>query len=123
MIPRRLAYRIWSACLRDQARQLRDLAAGRGADPRRGRAPDPASAGPRRAKADRLDRAATTLSSWIASGGPPGGDREPALVALVAAWFYERTEAWPLILERLGRRGARPSATDLSEVLRWILED
>ena len=124
MIPRRVAYRIWAASLSSQARRLRDLAKGRGADRRRGRVPVLQLAEGLRIKAKQLAAAAEVLASWIGGGGPPGGDLDPAIVVMVATYLSGRAEVIPELIARCGRSGRRPAPHHAETIpfLRWILE-
>ena len=130
MIPRRLAYRIWAACLGSQARRLRSLAGGgAAADARRRRGPGAAREA--MAKSDarlewaaRLEREADTLAGWIARGGPPGGDLDPAIVGLVAAYLHQHAESVAALLRRAAARGRSdgPSPADAIDFVRWAMD-
>lgn len=124
MIPRRLAYRIWAAGLGSQVRRLRSLADDAAPDRRRGRHGDPARARGRRERADRLVAAADVLAAWIGGSGPPGGDLDPAIVGLVAAYIHGHTEAAAELRRRRadGARAVAPDPADLIDFVRWILE-
>lgn len=122
MIPRPVAYRIWSACLTGQARHLNDLASRSAADKahRRGglearQSAESAAAGRRQAAAIR-ERWAQEIRSWIGSeAGPRGGDLPDDLVGLVAAALYSHGESVARVRELAG-----PLAPPASEPVRLI---
>lgn len=122
MIPRPIAYRIWSACLTGQARHLADLGgrsaidkAHRRAGPE-GRASAESAAAGRLRDAQRRERWAAEIRSWIGSdAGPRGGDLPDDLVGLVAAALYGHGESVARIRELAG-----PLAPPASEPVRLI---
>ena len=88
MIPRKLALRIWAACLDSQARRLYSLADG-ARSRRRDQAPSRQKAGGRRELADRLDEQAGVLRRWIDSDPSRGADLPDDLVGLVSAYLHQ----------------------------------
>lgn len=124
MIPRRLAYRIWAACLGSRSRRLRSLADDAHPDRRRGRRGDPAKGRARAETAARLLADADTLAGWIAGGGPPGGDLDPAVVGLVAAYLHGHAESGSVLLCRGAARGRTdaPRPTETIAFARWAMD-
>jgi hypothetical protein len=107
MIPRKLAYRIWSDCLTGRAASLRTLAADRAVRAARQRGGEEAADRARRAVHSRraaaldLDRAARTIGGWIGDQDRcRGADVTPELVAWVCAFVAGDTRA-PAELARL----------------------
>lgn len=111
MIPRKIAFRAWAACLGSQARRLRRLASDAAAG-QAGRAHGPGAAGRSEGKqigrielADRLARHAEVLSGWIDDPGHRGPDLDPELFGLVVCYLYQHTPAVPALRRWAGLRG------------------
>lgn len=126
MIPRPIAYRIWSACLSGQAQHLIDLAGWSAADKahRRaglaGRLAAEDRAGGRLRDARRREGWAIEIRGWIGSDtGPRGGDLPDALVGLVAAMLYGHGESVARVRELAGP-GA-PPASEPVRLIRYLL--
>jgi len=100
-VPRKLALRIWSACLDSQARRLRALAEGRPLR-RPDRAPSPGKARGRHELADRLDRQCAILRFWIDTRRAVGTDLPAELVGLVAAYLHQHGPAAVELRRRFG---------------------
>lgn len=99
MIPRKIAFRAWAACLGSQARRLRRLTTDEAA--REGsRAHGPAAAEGSARKyvgrleaADALSRHADAIAGWIDDRAHRGADLDPALFALVTCYLYRHGPA------------------------------
>jgi hypothetical protein len=107
MIPRELAYRIWSDCLSGRAASLGSLSGEGAVRAARRRGGEEAAEGARRAiharlaAAEDLDRAARTIGGWIGDKDRcRGADVPPELVAWVCAFIAGDTRA-PAELARL----------------------
>lgn len=127
-VPRKLAYRIWAACLAEQARCLRALTSDQSLRRARRRGGAAGTEGAE-AKADgrlrmaaALERDAAVVSRWI--GEPArcrGGDVPYETVAMVCAAIYQHGSARTLLAERVDLAGL--DAWDYAGLIRRVLGD
>lgn len=117
MIPRKLAVRVWAACLDSQARRLYALAEG---DPgrRRDHVPAAGKARGRRELADRLAGQAGILRGWLDAEPSRGADLPDDLVGLVAAYLYQHG---PSVAELRARYGPALDGVESDDAPRLIL--
>jgi hypothetical protein len=103
MVPRKIAFRAWAACLGSQARRLRRLASDEAAEhAERTRGPGARAGSDHKAigrheMADRLLRDAGVISGWIDDPAHRGGDVDPVLFSLVVCYLYRHGDALPAL--------------------------
>jgi hypothetical protein len=111
MVPRKIAFRAWAACLGSQARRLRRLTsdeATRHAETAHGpgaRAGVAYKAIGRLELADRLARHAEATSGWIDDQAHRGPDLDPTLFALIVCYLYHHAPALAALRSWAGHRG------------------
>jgi hypothetical protein len=111
MVPRKIAFRAWAACLGSQARRLRRLASDQAAE-HAGANHGPAARARSEHKsigrfelADRLASHAEAISGWIDDPAHRGADVDPTLFALVVCYLYHHAPAVPELRRWADRRG------------------
>lgn len=131
MIPRKLALRIWSACLFAQADHLEELARGIQHEPgrgeKRGRIPSDAKAPGRLDRADRLRRQGVLVRTWTSTESlTRGGALDPALVAIVSALPFGHGPAVHAVKNWLRNHGYGGidlvDGSDVAALIRYVLE-